>query len=134
MQHIGWRWVCPKCKKQVRTIYYPLPVRTLFDSWFVDPVIKLKLCDADLPQAPPPAFACGVVMMCGIFLRSARCVEPGGVVFDGGDAVWVGGEEAGGVCGGEEEDAGAGDESGGAGEAEGVGAAEEWVDEFSDCA
>src|SRR5438874_868644 len=23
MQHIGWVWVCPKCKREVRKIYYP---------------------------------------------------------------------------------------------------------------
>src|SRR5688572_15321670 len=58
MKFRGWRWVCPKCKKIARTIYYPLPVRTLFDSWFTDPVIQLKLCDADLVEAPPATFAC----------------------------------------------------------------------------
>jgi len=59
MQHIGWRWVCPKCKKEVKTIYYPMAVRTLFDyGEFVDPVTQLKLCDADLPEPPPPTFAC----------------------------------------------------------------------------
>ncbi|HEV8378250.1 MAG TPA: hypothetical protein VGP99_05335 [Tepidisphaeraceae bacterium] len=59
MQHIGWRWVCPVCRKQVRTIFYPLPVRTLFDTGeFTDPVIQKRLCDADLPQPPPPMFAC----------------------------------------------------------------------------
>jgi hypothetical protein len=54
----GYRWACPMCRKNVATIYYPLPVRTLFDSWFTDPVLQLKLCDADLPQPPPPTFAC----------------------------------------------------------------------------
>jgi hypothetical protein len=38
MQLIGWRWVCPGCKKEVRTIYYPVRVRTLFDyGEFEDP-------------------------------------------------------------------------------------------------
>src|SRR5947209_3480168 len=59
-QLLGWRWVCPVCKKGVRTIYYPIPVRTLFDGTgalaFIDPVIQLKLCDADLPEAPPATF------------------------------------------------------------------------------
>jgi DNA-binding CsgD family transcriptional regulator len=58
MKFMGWRWLCPMCGKQVRTIYHPLPVRTLFDSWFTDPVIYKRLCDADLPQPPPPSFAC----------------------------------------------------------------------------
>jgi len=59
MQHIGWRWVCPVCGKEVRTIYYPVPVRTLFDAGeFTDPVIAKRLCDADLPQAPVGMFAC----------------------------------------------------------------------------
>ena len=55
---MGWHWLCPQCKKLVRTIYFPVPVRTLFDSWFTDPVIQLKLCDADLQEPPPPTFAC----------------------------------------------------------------------------
>src|SRR5205823_5567113 len=59
MQHIGWRWVCPKCKKEVKKIYYPVAVKTMFDCWFTDPVIQKRLCDADLPQGPPAAFACG---------------------------------------------------------------------------
>src|SRR6267142_4538824 len=59
MQHFGWRWVCPVCGKEVRTIYYPVAVRTLFDTGeFSDPVIQKRLCDADLPQAPPAMFAC----------------------------------------------------------------------------
>jgi DNA-binding CsgD family transcriptional regulator len=60
MQFLRWNWVCPKCKKEVRTIYYPLPVRTLFDyGEFDDPVIERKLCDADLMERPPATFACG---------------------------------------------------------------------------
>src|SRR5882672_5428791 len=59
MQHIGWMWVCPGCGKEARTIYYPVAVRTLFDyGEFDDPVIKLRLCDADLPRAPLAMFAC----------------------------------------------------------------------------
>jgi len=54
----GYRWVCPMCKKEVRTIYYPVPVRTLFDCWFTDPVIQKRLCDADMVQTPPGTFAC----------------------------------------------------------------------------
>ncbi|HEV8604522.1 MAG TPA: hypothetical protein VGQ99_04105 [Tepidisphaeraceae bacterium] len=54
----GWRWVCPGCKKEVKTIYYPIPVRTMFDRWFTDPVIQKRLSDADLPHAPPAVFAC----------------------------------------------------------------------------
>jgi hypothetical protein len=43
----------------VRTIYYPLPVRTLFDyGEFVDPVIRKGLCDVNLVEAPPATFAC----------------------------------------------------------------------------
>jgi len=65
-QLLGYRWLCPSCKKEVRTIYYPVPVRAIFDSGtgipllhsFTDPVIQKKLCDADLPQPPPPLFAC----------------------------------------------------------------------------
>jgi DNA-binding CsgD family transcriptional regulator len=55
---IGYRWLCPACKKEVRTIYYPVAVRTLFDSDFIDPVIQLKLSDADLMEPPPATFAC----------------------------------------------------------------------------
>src|SRR5713101_2190419 len=44
--------------EQVRTIYYPVAVRTLFDCWFVDPVIQLKLSDADRVEEPPASFAC----------------------------------------------------------------------------
>src|SRR5438128_2377704 len=62
----GWRWLCPACKRKVRTIYYPLPVRAIFDTGanipllhaFPDPVLRKKLCDADLPEPPPPVFAC----------------------------------------------------------------------------
>jgi len=59
----GYWWLCPACKKTCRTIYYPLPVRSIFDSFyadptFTDPVIQLKLTDADLPHIPPPTFAC----------------------------------------------------------------------------
>src|SRR5438128_2070877 len=28
-QLLGYRWLCPSCNKPVRTLYYPLPVRTL---------------------------------------------------------------------------------------------------------
>ncbi|HEV8291579.1 MAG TPA: hypothetical protein VGP94_06630, partial [Tepidisphaeraceae bacterium] len=58
MRFMGWWWVCPGCKKSCRTIYYPLPVRTLFDSWFTDPVIQLRLSDADLAATPAACFAC----------------------------------------------------------------------------
>src|SRR2546421_1107617 len=54
----GFVWLCPGCKKEVRTIYFPAAVPTLFDTWFTDPVIQLKLSDADLPDSPPPTFAC----------------------------------------------------------------------------
>src|SRR6266568_751968 len=30
-QLIGFRWLCPSCKKPVSKIYYPLPPQTLFD-------------------------------------------------------------------------------------------------------
>ena len=33
----GWRWLCPACKKPTRTIFYPLPPRTLFDDLLKDP-------------------------------------------------------------------------------------------------
>jgi len=70
MQLRGWRWVCPVCKKEVRRIYYPVAVRTLFDSWFIDPVIQKRLCDADLVEAPAATFACmachGVYHFCSI--------------------------------------------------------------------
>jgi DNA-binding CsgD family transcriptional regulator len=54
----GWRWICPACKKPVRTIYYPLPVRTMFDRWFIDPAQRLKLGELNLPEPPLPTFAC----------------------------------------------------------------------------
>ena len=57
MKFLGWRWVCPGCGKLVRIIYYPMPVRSMFDRWFTDPVIHKKLSDADLPEVPPPTFA-----------------------------------------------------------------------------
>jgi DNA-binding NarL/FixJ family response regulator len=58
-QFLGYRWVCPSCKKEVHRIYYPLAVRTLFHSWFRDPALKVKLTDADLLEPPAPTFACG---------------------------------------------------------------------------
>jgi DNA-binding NarL/FixJ family response regulator len=54
----GWRWLCPGCKKEVKTIYYPLELRTIFHRWFTDPVLQQRLTDADRLQPPPPTFAC----------------------------------------------------------------------------
>jgi transcriptional regulator with XRE-family HTH domain len=61
----GWRWICPACKKPVKSIYYPVPVRIIFDigqdipAWdaFTEALITKILCD-DLPPTPPPSFAC----------------------------------------------------------------------------
>jgi DNA-binding NarL/FixJ family response regulator len=57
-QFLGWRWVCPGCAKEVRTIYYPVAARTLFHSWFKDPVKQLELSDADLMGEAAGTFAC----------------------------------------------------------------------------
>jgi len=58
---IGWRWLCPGCKKQVRKIYYPLPMRLL--SGFLNPDPALEFGGADILVChpyddPPPTFAC----------------------------------------------------------------------------
>ena len=58
MQFMGWRWLCPGCRKPARTIFYPIPVLTLFDRWVSDPVMEKKLADADGGAAPAPTFAC----------------------------------------------------------------------------
>jgi DNA-binding NarL/FixJ family response regulator len=68
MQHIGWRWLCPGCKKEVRKVYYPLPPRTLFDFLGYDPAVchgrvgrapqKFQRYDLHKLDPPPPTFAC----------------------------------------------------------------------------
>ncbi|HEV8290298.1 MAG TPA: hypothetical protein VGP94_00175 [Tepidisphaeraceae bacterium] len=65
----GWLWLCPACKKTCRTIYCPLPPRTLFDYLGCDPAVnrgrvgraptKFLRHDAEAVITPPPAFACG---------------------------------------------------------------------------
>jgi DNA-binding NarL/FixJ family response regulator len=65
----GWLWLCPACKKTCRTIYCPLPPRTLFDYLGCDPAVnrgrvgraptKFLRHDAEAVIPPPPAFACG---------------------------------------------------------------------------
>jgi DNA-binding CsgD family transcriptional regulator len=58
MKFLGWRWLCPGCGKAVRTIYYPIPVLTLFDRWVSDPVMEKKLAESDCGEGPAPTFAC----------------------------------------------------------------------------
>ncbi len=67
MRFIGWRWLCPGCKKQVRKVYYPLAPQTLFDYLGFDPARskrcraqskKFLPCDVDEMPRPPPTFAC----------------------------------------------------------------------------
>jgi DNA-binding NarL/FixJ family response regulator len=79
MRCIGWRWVCPGCKKEVRKIYYPLPVRTLFDFLGYDPGRSDKaVCqskkflpyDADELVGPPPTFACAACHRVEWFTRT----------------------------------------------------------------
>jgi len=50
----GWRWVCPGCRKEVRTIYYPVAPWTMFDHFYKD----LARSDVDEMPLPPPTFAC----------------------------------------------------------------------------
>jgi DNA-binding CsgD family transcriptional regulator len=67
MQFWGWRWVCPGCKKEVRTIYYPFAANGVFDFLGYDPS-RGKSCrtqskkflpfDADEVEKPPATFAC----------------------------------------------------------------------------
>jgi DNA-binding NarL/FixJ family response regulator len=67
LQFRGWHWLCPACKKEVRTIYYPFPAETVFDFLGYDPA-RAKSCrtqskkflphDADEMPTPPPTFAC----------------------------------------------------------------------------
>jgi DNA-binding CsgD family transcriptional regulator len=70
-QLIGYRWLCPACKKEVSKIYYPLPPRTLFDFLGFDPGTGTKTgkgaCahskkflrfDLHKLDPPPPTFAC----------------------------------------------------------------------------
>jgi DNA-binding CsgD family transcriptional regulator len=60
MKFMGWRWVCPGCKEPVRTLYYPIPVLTMFDRWVSDTAIEKILADAGCGDAPAPSFACGL--------------------------------------------------------------------------
>lgn len=50
----GWRWVCPGCRREVRTIFYPLPVTNLPEFFGIDPAKT----EFDAPHRPPPCFAC----------------------------------------------------------------------------
>jgi DNA-binding CsgD family transcriptional regulator len=69
IQHIGWRWVCPGCKKEVKTIYYPMEVRTLCYYLGFDPAAKefkiwngktgRRILDADRTSPVLATFACG---------------------------------------------------------------------------
>jgi hypothetical protein len=58
MQLIGWRWVCPGCGKEVRTIYYPVKVSTVFDCGLADPAVAKKLGDVEGIDGPAGSFAC----------------------------------------------------------------------------
>ena len=70
MKFRGWWWVCPGCKKEVKKIYYPLPVRTLFDFLGYDPGTGAReACavqegferyDVERLEAPAGTFACSV--------------------------------------------------------------------------
>jgi DNA-binding NarL/FixJ family response regulator len=66
-QFWGWRWVCPGCGKEVRTIYYPFAADTVFDFLGYDPG-RARECrtqrkkylayDVDDVITPPGTFAC----------------------------------------------------------------------------
>jgi hypothetical protein len=69
LQHLGWFWVCPGCKKERRTVFYPLPPSGLFDHLGYDPgrgkaqrsVVfgrELEHYDVEDVSVPPPTFAC----------------------------------------------------------------------------
>src|SRR5688572_16673827 len=58
MTFMGWRWICPRCGKAVRTIYYPIRVLTLFDRWVSDPVVEKILAEADRGDGQAARFAC----------------------------------------------------------------------------
>jgi len=84
----GWRWVCPGCKKEVRKIYCPLPVTTLFDSLGYDPAVyrgraggapqRFLRYDVEKVEAPPATFACaachGVEWFTRTNARAWNCV------------------------------------------------------------
>src|SRR5207253_2924418 len=38
---IGWRWLCPACKKPVRKIYYPVSMRLISGFLRLDPALQL---------------------------------------------------------------------------------------------
>ena len=54
MMFKGWRWVCPACKKEVRTIYCPFAAPSLFEWLGFEPA----KADADRFHKPPTTFAC----------------------------------------------------------------------------
>jgi DNA-binding NarL/FixJ family response regulator len=51
---MGWRWICPACGREKRTIYCPFAAPSMFEYLGSDPAQS----DADRPQAPPVTFAC----------------------------------------------------------------------------
>ncbi len=52
----GWRWICPGCKRKVRTIYFPRPVMTMTEFLGDEKLIVKNEADA-LPRANE-CFAC----------------------------------------------------------------------------
>jgi hypothetical protein len=50
----GWRWICPACRRRVRTVYYPLPVVNFPQYYGIDPARD----ELDRIEPPPPTFAC----------------------------------------------------------------------------
>jgi hypothetical protein len=52
----GWRWVCPGCRKQVRTIFCPIPPVNFPEMLGHEPVRDQT--DADARPHMPPCFAC----------------------------------------------------------------------------
>lgn len=53
-QFTGWRWICPGCKKQVRTIYLPQGA----SDWGRYIGLKVEESEVDAVPEPPPCFAC----------------------------------------------------------------------------
>ena len=53
---MGWRWVCPGCKKKVETVYLPQGSA----DWAGYVGVKVEESEVDEVPEPPGCFACGV--------------------------------------------------------------------------
>ncbi len=53
----GWRWVCPGCRKQVRTLFYPVTPLNFLELLGIDPASPKRGAANARPEMPP-CFAC----------------------------------------------------------------------------